>query len=227
MNKLVADALNFKLALEQEFENAAGLDGRAHYSVFYSLPQKSSVMWINLNPGGTPDDHQVLSDEQLSLGKHEFWDGDGKTAKATGEFLQKIFNAPPNKLRSVQGMNVAWERSRKGSDIDLTAAARRAAPFLIRYIEHANPEVLIFGGAAAFDLFVATHQAEMSEAHEVLMGNWGTRKARVFMATTLKLPTLGSMETITVSHPSRGVRAQVLERCRARLADVELPLAIA
>ncbi len=222
LNGEITAALEFKICLERDFETATGLDGRAHYSTVYSLPQQSSVMWVNLNPGGTPEDHQVLSNEQLAQGRHEFWHGHGKTSKATGAFLQQIFRAPLNKLRSIQGTNVAWERSRKGRDIDLRAAARRAAPFLIRYIQHARPNVLIFGGSAAFDLFVEAHEASIATAHEKLMGNWGSTQARIFMATALNVPMLGRVETITVSHPSRGVRAGVLERCQAHLAGVEL-----
>ncbi|MDP8914450.1 MAG: hypothetical protein M3N39_12865 [Pseudomonadota bacterium] len=221
-----AAALEFKRTLEKDFEAASGLDGRAYYSAVYSLPQRSPLMWLNLNPGGTPEEHRVLSDEQLARGEHEFWHGDGKTSKATGAFLQRIFQTPFDRLRSVQGTNVAWERSPKGHDIDLRAAAKRAAPFLGRYIQHARPDLLIFGGSAAFDLFVETFEATTEKVHEVLMGNWGSSQARIFMATALNVPTLGHLETITVSHPSRGVRAGVLERCRARLAGVKLPKAI-
>ena len=89
-------------------------------------------MWLNLNPSGTPDDHLILSDEELCRGLHEFWEGDGKTSKATGAFLQKVFQLSSNRLRSVQGTNVAWERSYEGQDTDLRAAAKRAAPFLSR-----------------------------------------------------------------------------------------------
>ena len=184
-------------------------------------------MWINLNPGGTPTDHKVLSDEQLGEGLHEFWHGDGKTSKATGKFLQQVFAAPHDRLRSVQGTNAVWERSRKGKDLNLRNAAEQAAPFLLRYIQFVSPDVLIFGGASAFEHFVGAHGASVAKQHEVLMGSWGKRQARIFMAAALNVPTLGKIETITVSHPSRGVRAGVLERCRARLAGLELPKAIA
>lgn len=222
----VAAAMDFKRSLERDFEAANSVDGRAYYSAVYSLPQRSPVMWLNLNPGGTPLEHRVLSDDQLAQGKHEFWHGHGKTSKATGAFLERIFQAPLDRLRSVQGTNVAWERSRKGQDIDLRAAARRAAPFLGRYIQHVKPEVLIFGGSAAFDLFVETFRAISKKDAEVLMGNWGNRKARIFVATALDVPGLGQLQTVTVSHPGRGVREGVTERCRSRLAGVTLPRAI-
>jgi hypothetical protein len=222
----VGAALNFKLSLERDFEAATGLAGRPYYSAVYSLPQQSPVLWLNLNPGGTPEQHKVLTDEQLAAGRHEFWHGDGKTSRATGAFLQQIFRSPLDRLRSVQGTNVAWERSRAGRDIDLRAAASRTAPFLTRYIQYVRPEVLIFGGSAAFDRFVDAHGATIAKAHEVLMGNWGTSQARVFMATALKVPALGHVETLTLSHPSRGVRAGVLERCRERLTGLELPSAL-
>lgn len=222
----IGAALDFKRDLERGFEAAAGLAGRAFYSAVYSLPQQSPIMWINLNPGGTPEEHQVLSDEQLARGQHEFWNGHGKTSKATGFFLQQLLRAPLDNLRSIQGTNVAWERSNKGQDIDLRAAARRAAPFLIRYIQHARPSVLIFGGSAAFDLFIGVHSASILKTTDVLMGNWGSRQARIFMATALNVPKLGAIETLTVSHPSRGIRAGVLERCRSHLVGLELPKAV-
>ncbi len=219
-------ALDFKLTLERDFEAATGISGRAFYSAVYSLPQQSPVMWINLHPGGAPEEHQVLSNEQLAQGLHEFWHGHGRTSKATGAFLQQVFQCPFDKLRSVQGTNVAWERSPKGQDIDLRAAAKRAAPFLLRYLKYSCPEVLIFGGSATFDLFVDTQGASIAKEHEVVRGNWGRSQARIFMATMLNVPGLGGIESITVSHPSRGVRAGVLERCRARLVGVELPKAL-
>ena len=222
----VRAALDFKRDLERDFEAAAMLDGRAFYSATYSLPQQCPVMWFNLNPGGTPEDHQVLSDEQMAKGQHEFWNGHGKTSKSTGFFIQQIYQKPVEHLRSIQGTNVAWERSRKGRDIDLRAAAIRAAPFLTRYILYVDPSMLIFGGAAAFDLFLTVHKASVVETTDTLWGNWGTRQARIFMATTLDVPKLGNIRAITVSHPSRGVRVGVLERCRSHLADLKLPKAL-
>jgi hypothetical protein len=223
----VTAGMKFKKALEQEFEAATGLPGRAYYSATYSAPQRSPVLWINLNPGGTPEDHQVLTDEQIAAGRHEFWHGHGRTSKATGAFLQRLFDAPADRLRSVQGTNVAWERSREGADLDLKAAAARAAPFLARYIGYVGPTHLIFGGAGAFDLFAETHGATTTGRADVLMGNWGKRQARVFIATAVDIPGFGPLETITVSHPSRGTRAGVVERCRAHLSEVHLPRAIA
>lgn len=223
----IEEALEFKRGLERDFEAAAGLDGRSYHSAAYSLPQVSPVMWINLNPGGTPDDHRVLSDEQMARGQHEFWHGDGKTSRATGSFLAQIFPVPSIRLRSIQGTNVAWERSRAGRDIDLDAAARRAAPFLRRYVDYARPRFLVFGGSAAFDLFVDVHAVETVKTHEVIMGNWGRTQARIFVAATLAVPGLGEFEALVVSHPSRGIRAGVLERCQERLAGIELPEALA
>ncbi|WP_296219593.1 hypothetical protein [uncultured Sphingomonas sp.] len=222
----VLSGLQFKHELEQEFEAATGLAGRAHYSAIYSIPQRSPVVWINLNPGGTPDDHKVLSDDQLATGRHEFWHGHGRTSQATGAFLQRIFEAPLDRLRSVQGTNVAWERSRKGGDIDLRASAARAAPFLARYIRHVGPSHLVFGGARAFDLFIDVHQAGVVGDVDVLRGNWGRHQARLFSAIEIAIEGLGRFRTMTVSHPSRGVRAGVLERCRAHLSGVTLPFAI-
>ena len=223
----VLDGMTFKHSLEQDFEATTGIVGRAFYSATYSVPQPSPVLWINLNPGGTFDDHHVLSDVQLAAGRHEFWHGHGKTSKATGAFLERIFDAPSERLRSVQGTNVAWERSRVGADIDLKAAATRAAPFLARYIGHVGPSQLIFGGAGAFDLFVEVHRATTAGNANVLMGNWGRHQARLFNAVEIDIPQLGHFRTITVSHPSRGVRAGVLERCRAHLSNVVLPQAVA
>ena len=223
----VAAALDFKSALELSFETAVGIGGRAHYSAVYSLPQPSPVMWVNLNPGGTAEDHHVLSDYQLAQGEHEFWHGHGKTSKATGAFLQQVFDAPLERLRSIQGTNVAWERSHKGSDINLRAAAKRAAPFLKRYIQYVRPNVLMFGGSAAFDLFVNTHEISSMKIQEELLGNWGSSQARIFVAAILELPELGRVQAVTVSHPSRGTRLGVAERVRAHLTDIELPKALA
>lgn len=222
----VAMALSFKQELERDYQKAAGFASRAYFSAVYSLPQVSPILWVNLNPGGTPMDHQVLSDEQLSRGQHEFWDGHGRTSKATGAFLERVIAASAERLRSVQGTNVAWERSSKGGDIDLRAAAKRTAPFLLRYIQYVQPRVMIFGGLATLDLFVASVNARVLKTGEVLLGNWGTSQARIFVASTLDVPRLGTVETISVSHPSRGVRAGVPERCRARLSTLALPKAI-
>lgn len=222
----IEEALAWKRAVEADFETAAGLPDRSFYSAFYSLPQRSPVMWLNLNPGGSPDNYRVLSDEQLARGQHEFWNGHGKTSIATGSFLQRLFNVPLQRLRSVQGTNVVWQRSPTGKDIDLDAGARITAPFLRRYLEYALPQVLIFGGPAAFELFIKSSGATVLRTDEVLMGNWGTNQARVFMAVDLRIAGLGSIKALVVSHPSRGVRAGVAERCAARLAGVELPLAI-
>lgn len=226
-NQALETGLKFKGDIEREFEVKYGIKGRDFYSAFYSVPQKSPVVWINLNPGGTPDNYKILSDEQLAQGRHEFWHGDGKTSKATGQFLQRLFGVTQRKLRSIQGTNVAWERSKQGSDINLALAAKRAAPFLNRYLQFVQPSVLMFGGAEAFRLFVESQGATISATHETLMGNWGTSQARIFVSSSLVVPGLGSVEAIMVSHPSRGVRAGVLERCQAALADLALPDAVA
>lgn len=226
-NQALETGLKFKGDIEREFEGKYGIKGRDFYSAFYSVPQKSPVVWINLNPGGTPDNYKILSDEQLAQGRHEFWHGDGKTSKATGQFLQRLFGVPQRKLRSIQGTNVAWERSKQGSDINLALAAKRAAPLLNRYLQFVQPSVLMFGGAEAFRLFVESQGATISATHETLMGNWGTSQARIFVSSSLVVPGLGSVEAIMVSHPSRGVRAGVLERCQAALADLALPDAVA
>jgi len=217
----VAKAMEFKTALEHDFESSAGLESRAFYSAIYSLPQRSPVIWINLNPGGTPDDHQVLSDDALSRGRHEFWHGNGKTSIATGKFIEKIFNEPIDKLLSVQGSNVVWERSRRGEDINLRRAAERTAPFLARYLRYVRPQAIIFGGSAAFDLFVKVHRARVIELHEQLMGNWGPKPARIFIAAKLDIPGIGKVESVTVSHPSRGVRDGVISRCQRYLAMIK------
>lgn len=223
----ISATLEFKRNLERDFEAKIRIDGRSHYSALYSLPQQCPVMWINLNPGGTPEQRHVLSDEQLARGQHEFWHGDGKTSRATGAFLQRLFETPSTRLRSIQGTNVAWERSRAGKDIDLRAAAQRAAPFLLRYIQYVRPTTMIFGGSAAFELFIAVHDGGKVEVTDVLMGNWGRSQARIFMAATLEISTLGTIKALTVSHPSRGIREGVLERCRAQVADLCLPHPIA
>lgn len=219
--------LRFKKEIEKDFEDLYGIKGRDFYSAFYSIPQKSPLLWINLNPGGTPDDYKILSDDQLAQGRHEFWHGDGKTSKATGQFLQRLFGVPQRKLRSIQGTNVAWERSKKGSDINLVQAAKRAAPLLNRYLQFVQPSVLMFGGAEAFRLFVESQGATISATHETLMGNWGTSQARIFVSSSLVVPGVGSVDAIMVSHPSRGVRAGVLERCQAALGNLALPDAVA
>lgn len=224
--KEVEEALAWKRAVETEFEAAAGAPNRSFYSAFYSLPQQSPVMWLNLNPGGSPDYYRVLSDEQLARGQHEFWNGHGKTSIATGSFLRQLFNVPLRRLRSVQGTNVVWQRSPSGKDIDLDAGARVSAPFLRRYLEYARPQVLIFGGAAAYELFIKSAGAKVVCTDEVLMGNWGTNQARIFMAVQMQVPGLGSVMALVVSHPSRGMRVGVAERCAARLRDIELPSAI-
>lgn len=226
-NEDVESALRFKRQIESEFEKETNLVGRDYYSAFYSIPQKSPVVWLNQNPGGTPENYRILSDDELAHGRHEFWHGDGRTSKATGQFLQRLFGGPQRKLRSIQGTNVAWERSRKGSDINLSAAANRTAPFLNRYLQYVQPSVLIFGGSEAYRLFLEAQGATVSATHETLMGNWGTSQARIFVSSSLVVPGLGPIEAILVSHPSRGVRAGVLEKCQAALGHLALPDAIA
>jgi hypothetical protein len=226
MRDEVSKALEFKRGLERDFEAATGLPGRSHYSAVYSLPQQSPVLWLNLNPGGTPETFKVLSDEQLASGRHEFWHGDGKTSKATGAFLAKVFEVPSMKLRSIQGTNIAWERSPQGRDIDLAASARRAAPFLDQYIRYVMPTTMMFGGVGAFNLFVQTFSGTRVKTCEKIMDNWGRNEACIFMSASLDIPKLGSFQAITVSHPSRGARAGVAERCRDALTDVELPKAL-
>jgi hypothetical protein len=127
-SRSVAESLAFKANLEAEFENSTGIQGRQYYSSAYSLPQRSPVMWINLNPGGTSDSYRILSDADLATGKHEFFDGHGGTSKATGRFLRLVFDAPMERLRAVQGTNLAWERSRSAGDIDVEAAAIKPCP---------------------------------------------------------------------------------------------------
>lgn len=213
--------MEFKAELERDFESSAELPSRAFYSAVYSVPQRSPVLWLNLNPGGTPEDHQVLSDDALARGQHEFWHGHGKTSMATGSFIAKIFDEPIENLISVQGSNVVWERSPEGKDIDLRRAAERTAPFLIRYLRYVRPKAIIFGGSAAFDLFVEAHRARILMLHEQLMGNWGPKQARIFIAAKLDIPELGEVESVTVSHPSRGVRDGVIERCQRYLATIK------
>jgi hypothetical protein len=209
--------------LEQRFESAAGLEGRAHYSAVYSLPQQSPVLWINLNPGGTSEDHQILSDDQLAQGRHEFFEGNGKTSVATGSFLRKIFSGQGGRVRSIQGTNIVWPRSRQGSDLDISAHAKITAPFLHELISYVNPEVLIFGGVATYDEFIEAHAAQVLYADAPIMGNWGANEARIALRSEIEVPALGKFKAIAVSHPSRGVRAPALEMVQLAVKDIVLP----
>lgn len=222
------EAMTFKNTMEREFEEASGLRDRRYYSAFYSLPQRSPVLWMNLNPGGTVADHSNLTDAQLLAGGHEFFDGHGKTSQATGAFLRSIMPQMPDaKLRSVQGTNVAWERSGKGRDIDLLSAARITAPHLTKFIRRVDPTIIFFGGAQARELFLQTAEVTPIGSSTIILGNWGRAQARIFISQNLSIKSLGAVRSITVSHPSRGARLPVVEAVRGELQGLELPLAIA
>ena len=219
----VASALEFKNSLEERFELAAGLDGRAYYSAVYSLPRRSPLLWINLNPGGTPENHKVLSDGDLAKGKHEFFEGHGKTSVATGKFLRGLFVGQEARVRSIQGTNVVWQRSEQGSDLDITQCARLTAPFVRETIKYVKPELLIFGGIDSCDKFIAAQNATILSAEEPVMGPWGKNKARIAQKLHITIPEIGEVHVVAVSHPSRGVRADAFNLAALATKGIALP----
>lgn len=223
MSPEVASALEFKNSLEERFELVAGLNGRAYYSAVYSLPQPSPLLWINLNPGGTPEDHKVLSDGDLAKGKHEFFEGHGKTSLATGKFLRRLFEGQGARVRSIQGTNVVWQRSKQGSDLDITQCARLTAPFVRKTIKYVRPDLLIFGGVDSCDKFIAAQDATILSAEKPVMGPWGKNEARIAQQLHITIPEIGQVRVVAVSHPSRGVRADAFELAAQATKGIVLP----
>lgn len=222
------EALAFKRSVERSFEQASGLPDRRHYSAFYALPQESPILWLNLNPGGTVENHQILSDEQLLAGEHEFFDGHGKTSVATGSFLRALFpRASERQLRAIQGSNVAWQRSNEGRDINLKQAAHKAAPFLHQLILSSKPTHIIFGGAQARELYLEHGGAKSRGVSKTLLGNWGRAQARIFIAEDLSVDGLGTIRSITISHPSRGTRKTAFDAASEEVIGTHLPESIA
>lgn len=226
-NAQVAEALAFKRQLETAFVKAAGLSGRRQASAIYSLPQKCPVLWLNLNPGGDEDNCVILSDDEIADGKHEYFNGHGATSEETGACLRALFAGEGDRVRSVQGSNVVWERSPDADQVDLNKGAREAAPFLRRYIRFVAPELIIFGGIGSYELFRRVHAAQVSEYGMEVRGPYRGRNVRLFLRATLAIPEVGSVQSAAILHPSKRRWREVLSSLSELTKGINLPEPIA
>lgn len=135
--------------VERRFQLASGLMSRDHYSVFYGPLARGGLLVINANPGGTPDNYQVVD---VYKGRHEYIEGrnSGPTTRNGAELLQYIVGSDdPESIRGIQVLNRFFRRSpQRPNAREEQVYMAEARPFLEELIQYIQPEAILFGGDA-------------------------------------------------------------------------------
>jgi hypothetical protein len=208
--------------IDCRYQAASGLSSRDHYSIFYGPLRRSKLLMINANPGGTPDNYNVVD---VMAGEHEYIEGraSGPTTRNGAEMLQYIANsANLESIRGVQVLNRFFRRSRQRPDVRTeTAYMQEARPFLIEMINYIEPDAILFGGDAGVSLFATAHGGS-ARGGRSLKGPNGSSEATYFREYELRLPYYRSIPAFGVYHPSkmnRIFREQVFPLLRDKLGS--------
>jgi hypothetical protein len=228
---IVRSAMAFKLALEIEFLQVSGLKGREDFSATYSCPQRSPLLWLNANPGGDAESAVIIRDAEIASGKHEFFEGHGKTSQHTGRYLREAFPQQPlMRLKSAQGSNIIWHRSNELKTLRLpsSVAAEMAKPLIEKLIRYVEPQMIVMGGKA-FELFEEVYHPITERIGERLNvpcgGVAGREEARGFERFKITVKGLFEGEAIAILHPCF-YRFAISQRIQSTIGTINLPIAI-
>ena len=155
------DNVAFMRDLENRYKVASGLLNRSQFKIFYGQVRPAPILTIGINTGGAP------SNTDIDGAKHK----DGKFAAASADYYENgesdllDCNWPENQglkkllvplldgseesiRRRIVKTNVAFRRSSKTTDIDIAAAKREAAPFLLEIISIVRPQLVLLTGVS-------------------------------------------------------------------------------
>lgn len=198
--------LAFIQRIDAEYRAASGLRDRRYYSIFYGIPARSDLLMLNANPGGTPDNFQIVN---VAAGEHEYIEGanSGATTRNGAMLLQYLADVGSSEgIRHVQVSNIAFRRSsdKSSAGLPFAEAVREAKPFVEQIIRFVQPKAILFAGDSNLHTFARVHRGELTPyPEESLFGPNGSRKACYYARYGLALPYLGEVEAYTIYHPSK------------------------
>jgi hypothetical protein len=206
------EQISFMDRIERDWMRKSGCKDRSEYSIFYSLPNQSDLLFLNINPGGDAESYKIVD---VKAGYHEYVEGYGKTSQNTGEFLRQVLKLPNRKdVNFVQGGNVVFRRSKKLSKLptNYENEARSAQPFLAEYINFVKPKCIIFGGTKCYKVFSKIHKSsERAFPNETVKVPNGSNMATGFARYELKLPYYENLvRGLVILHPSKGIRQEIV-----------------
>lgn len=216
---------NFELMqdLENRFQTHSGMNSRAQYSIFYGPLRRASLLMINANPGGSPDNYAVVD---VTSGEHEYIEGrhSGATTRNGAEILQHIVGSDdPESIRSIQVLNRFFRRSpQRPNARDEQAYMAEAQPFLQELIQYISPEAILFGGDAGVSLFAGAHGGKATPGLAIRGPN-GSSDAVYFREYQLELPYYRPIAAYGIYHPSKMnsiFRSEVFPLLRERLGPL-------
>ena len=196
---------NFELMrdIDSRYQSASGLTSRAHYSIFYGPLARSGILVMNANPGGTPDNYNIV---RVMEGEHEYVEGrhSGPTTRNASELLLNIMDSnDPEDLRKTQVLNRFFRRSPQRPETSTEQAyMAEARPFVAELIEFIQPRALLFGGDAGVALFAQAHGGTFQIGNSI-MGPNGRSEAVYFREYELKLPYYPAVPAYGIYHPSK------------------------
>lgn len=134
--------------IEERYQKASGLTDRRYYSLFYGPLVRFPIAVINENPGGSPDNFQIVD---VMAGQHELIEGrySGRTTNKTADLMLRLMDRhEPGALRSLQLFNQHFRRSPgKAPTAERRRFVAEAAPFLLECLAYTAPRLILFAGA--------------------------------------------------------------------------------
>jgi hypothetical protein len=172
--------VDFMRQLEEDYRLASGLESRRHYKIFYGQVFPAPILTLGLNPGGDPegtsDDGTRQKDGSLASASASFFEGmendvlDCEWRENTGlrRLLLPLVGQDRDRFRrQVVKTNIAFRRSRRADDIDLTAAQLEAVPFVDRILAHVSPRLVVLTGVG-IDLFLNLYALDSRRLTEII-----------------------------------------------------------
>jgi hypothetical protein len=151
--------VDFMRTLEEEYLQVSGLENRSKYKIFYGQVFPAQILTLGLNPGGTPEStsqdgtRQKDGSPASSSGSYfeqmenDVLDCNWKENRGLRKLLLPLVGQDCRRFRSeIVKTNIAFRRSGKASDIDLTVAAREAVPFLEKIMARVSPRLIVLTG---------------------------------------------------------------------------------
>jgi hypothetical protein len=206
--------IHFMRELEERYRCAAGLKNRSAYKIYYCQVRPASILTLGINPGGSPRDTlpngRTRVDGTITAGSARFHENDEhdildcKWKENVGllELLTPLLGNDASRIRAeVVKTNLAFRRSPRKKDIDMSAAVAEAAPYLAEIVEVVRPDLVLLTGAD-LETFIRLF-AQTSEVLVEAEQDKGVRHT-VFAAArvTLKRPTKVVL-AVQVAHASQ------------------------
>jgi hypothetical protein len=193
--------------IDARYQASSGLTDRRYYSIFYGPLAPFPIAVINENPGGTPEDYQVVD---VDAGQHEYVEGrfSGNTTLNGADLLRRLLDVPDfEPIRQFQVFNRFFRRSPNSGGFSASqkrAFAAEAQPFLLECLKIVTPRLLIFGGANAAVAFMKGLGGKaVPDDRSIVRGPNGANEAVYYLEYQLSHPQLGEMLGVGIYHPSK------------------------